>query len=251
MVAGESSCHCSECGEVCPGQFQGCSAVWERGPNQAEIFFRHPDPEVTPGISAVPTNGAPAENMTQRAGPTIVMPGTALATASESPSELRVVLRALRAEVEYLTRKIDQTWAERADSVDLERTATRLTEVADALPNRVAGSLAAILQSQHQAVMADVDRVISERVPDAAIAQMLAELPTRMAIQLVDVSNRFGRQLTELGDRIEELLVRDGAPGVNDRQTEDRNNAILAEINQLSRVVAGTVELLGERGQPG
>jgi hypothetical protein len=249
MVAGESSCHCVECGEVCQGKFRGCSTVWERGPIEAS--FRHTEQDAMFGLAASPTTPTSAEKMTQSAAPTIVLPGTSLDAASESPSELRVVLRALRAELEYLTRKIDQTWAERADSVDLERTAARLTEVAEDLPNRIAGSLAAILESQHQAIMVDVDRLISEKVPEAALTQVLAELPARMAIQLADVTNRSSQRLTDLSDRIEELMVTDRAAGSQDRHLEDRNSAILAEIDQLARVVAGTVELLGERRETG
>ena len=32
MVAGASSCTCAECGVVCTGRFNGCPAVWARGP---------------------------------------------------------------------------------------------------------------------------------------------------------------------------------------------------------------------------
>ena len=32
MMAGSSACTCAKCGAVCSGRFNGCPAVWERGP---------------------------------------------------------------------------------------------------------------------------------------------------------------------------------------------------------------------------
>lgn len=245
MVAGPSSCRCSKCGEVCPGKFAGCSTVWERGPNQ--VFFRQPPAAVMIDIAEVPATPPPNGAKPQSPGPLIVLPGTKAATPPESPSELRLLLQALRAELQHLTRKIDETWADRADSVDLERAAVRLTEVAETLPNRIVRSIAEVFETQHQIIMADIDRAISERVPQAAVAEALVQLPARMAIQLAEVSNRFGERLSEVSDRIEQLMATN--TGVHDRSTAERNDAVLAEIDRLTRVVAGTVELLSESGQ--
>ena len=187
MVAGPSSCRCSKCGEVCPGKFAGCSTVWERGPNQ--VFFRQPPAAVMIDIAEVPATPPPNGAKPQSPGPLIVLPGTKAATPPESPSELRLLLQALRAELQHLTRKIDETWADRADSVDLEL-------------RRIGRSIAEVFETQHQIIMADIDRAISERVPQAAVAEALVQLPARMAIQLAEVSNRFGERLSEVSDRI-------------------------------------------------
>ena len=59
MVAGASSCTCDECGVVCRGRFNGCSAVWARG----LVAVRTPlatEPDVIVGAAS---NGGGAEDL--------------------------------------------------------------------------------------------------------------------------------------------------------------------------------------------
>lgn len=45
MVAGADACSCKPCGTVCRGKFNGCPAVWARGPAGA-LAVRSVDPQV-------------------------------------------------------------------------------------------------------------------------------------------------------------------------------------------------------------
>lgn len=42
MVAADGRCVCPACGAVCRGRFQGCSAVWDRGPQPVPLVSKAP-----------------------------------------------------------------------------------------------------------------------------------------------------------------------------------------------------------------
>lgn len=81
MRAGESACHCPQCGVVCEGQFNGCATVWAAGPR--EVVLVRPEARVadlgvgangasTPGVNGVQvqvTNGAGEPVATVEAAP--------------------------------------------------------------------------------------------------------------------------------------------------------------------------------------
>lgn len=56
MVAAETRCACPDCGTSCPGRFDACADVWQRGPVAAPRRAEHPS---TPVASSAPPVPAP------------------------------------------------------------------------------------------------------------------------------------------------------------------------------------------------
>lgn len=67
MVAGASSCTCSECGVVCPGRFSSCRDVWVRGPQQLTVVS-------APAVPGQTTANRMAQNGTRKNGAGDVAP---------------------------------------------------------------------------------------------------------------------------------------------------------------------------------
>jgi signal transduction histidine kinase len=225
MVAGESACRCEKCGMVCKGRFAGCAAVWERGP--VIVALGEKSRQVPVAASAV---------------------SSSLPAPMSETTDLRPLLQALRAELRVLNRNIDLTWVRRDDSADLTRAAAQVMEAAEDLPSRIVSALAAALESQHRAIMADVRQAIS--TSEAATAGVLEVLPRRLASQLDEFGDRFGGQLIDLRDQVQDLIDVPRAEAAAEQGEGERNHALLAEIDQLTRVVAGTIELLGQQASP-
>lgn len=79
MVAGESTCACSECGVVCGGRFAGCPDVWARGPQPVTITETHVDP----APRTVPVNGNGRHRGGSRAQALVVASGEPEAKAPD------------------------------------------------------------------------------------------------------------------------------------------------------------------------
>jgi len=69
MRAGSASCHCDECGVVCPGRFEACPLVWAQGP-QPITLEPAPSSILTPAVhTRHQTNG---NGLHDPDGPTVV-----------------------------------------------------------------------------------------------------------------------------------------------------------------------------------
>ena len=78
MRAGASACSCAECGVVCRGLFDGCPAVWERGPRPVTIS----------ATRAAATTGSPTATATgSRAEARSARPVTAPAAIGPAPAD--------------------------------------------------------------------------------------------------------------------------------------------------------------------
>jgi hypothetical protein len=248
MVAGESACHCDKCGMVCKGRFAGCTAVWERGPIYVPLGHLKVPAEALAKTENRPDSTGDPEHL--EVAPVLVISPSAPGPAADT-ADLRPLIQALRAELQVLNRKIDQTWVlRREEPNEANRAAAQVMDAAENLPNRIVAALASALEIQHRAVMAEVRHAIAVGVPDAATTEQLIGLPERLASQLDELGDRVGFRLNDLSERIQELTDIRLAVESAERAPDDRNSAIMAEIDQLTRVVAGTIELLGQPALP-
>lgn len=77
MQAGEQACACPDCGVVCEGLFDGCPAVWARGPRPVDFVG-----------AAIPSRPAPTRALYAGPAPSSGAPSSSSGSASSGPSPL-------------------------------------------------------------------------------------------------------------------------------------------------------------------
>jgi hypothetical protein len=156
MLAGADACHCDVCGYVCSGRFAGCAGVWARGPRvvtftpRATSGVRRPRPSI-PVVAPVPE---------ERESPLAPTPSPSPGPAPRVDSALRDI----RAELNELTRQIQQ------HNIALDRVIERmnflpaLEKLGTALPDHVVGEVRrelAGLPLLHEDLVAELRRTTS------------------------------------------------------------------------------------------
>lgn len=172
MRAGESACQCPQCGVVCEGQFNGCATVWAAGPR--DVVLVRPDAEAGRQaafagavVPPLPANGdaqaglgwpSEASPPTPPTEPVVQPPAAAarrrplppvdaglVAAAGEGRSQVFEWLddsfESVNSQLRVLADTLHRQHQALADMSDAQAAAGRLSQLADALPERIGAAV--------------------------------------------------------------------------------------------------------------
>ncbi|MDQ3679189.1 MAG: hypothetical protein M3378_01330 [Actinomycetota bacterium] len=174
MTAGESSCHCRQCGVVCEGQFTGCATVWANGPR--EVVLARPDaqeagPPPAPSLDhATEAVGLPPllangerrtvrtawplkEGQAMKVEPPAPAPEQVESQAETTPRRasdeardqvfewLQDSFEGLNSQIRVLSDAVSRQQQTLGTMTEAQAAAERLSQLADALPGRIGAAV--------------------------------------------------------------------------------------------------------------
>lgn len=189
MRAGEAACQCPRCGVLCEGQFNGCATVWAAGPR--EVALVRPDAQAanlrstTNGDLAPPANqgGGSAPNsarpVTQpfgegrrRSWPNppdpveqpekVAEPAPMVTAADERRGQvfewLRDSFEGVNSQLRVLSDNLSRQQQVLGGMTEAQEAAERLSQLADALPERIGAAVQEALNAGRHSVEAGPDQ---------------------------------------------------------------------------------------------
>ena len=252
MIAGENSCRCQGCGETCNGQFEGCEAIWARGPRTPNVVTAGPSPLNEP-VRLRTTSGA---------GPdTTLLEPPASANGAGPPREssqqvlrwLDATFQGLREEVRDSTNSLSRQQARLPDliqdivdrSIDgrwrrlvQEAVGAGLEEPLDEIRKL------AVLQREQGAVL----RSLAGGPPNGDVADHLAALATELRALADEQSHSLREAHAEakaLGgaqsDALQEALAEMKAATASAQLQQDQSSALMSTIGVLTSTLDGNL----------
>ncbi|MDP8976582.1 MAG: hypothetical protein M3N28_09535 [Actinomycetota bacterium] len=189
MRAGEAACQCPQCGVLCEGQFNGCATVWAAGPR--EVALVRPDAQAakprstTNGDLAAPANEGPGsapngvEPVAQPFGAgrrrswsdppdpveqpePVAEPAPIVTAADERRGQvfewLRDSFEGVNSQLRVLSDNLSRQQHVLAGMIDAQEAAGRLSQLADALPERIGAAVQEAVNAGQHSVEAGPDQ---------------------------------------------------------------------------------------------
>lgn len=205
MTAGDASCACAVCGVSCPGRFSSCSAVWARGPREvamaSPVVVRRPAFVSRGEVSGAATIPAAV------AGPE---PAAAMEPAEDGRGEvlewLQSAFDGVRDDLAMVLDAVGRQQQALTSLSEREGATTRLVELAEALPDRVAAAVADAIAAgakaaePRQPLPEYIDQAVREivRPGQGAMMNRVDEVAAELRGSLAEVQAAAGELRNEM-----------------------------------------------------